>query len=213
MAKYHQAEDGSLKKTPGLVIYRPVLNIPQEIVDGFIDSVLEGGFTPKNVEVDLSTTSKALILGAGEIRRAQELLGVKATRAENDQLANYLNENLPDSVDEELDIPVGSVKDHIRLGNHKQLLFTVATENPVVHEERTAAQLAFESLYEVDTKSNLSHDDLWYEYPNKTDVLLVTLRGPGRNADLISPLRLLLERELEFIPPGIKEGPATIDDV
>jgi hypothetical protein len=195
-----------------LSIYRPVLNISEAYVNTFIQQSKRHDFRPKNLTVVLSPDSVAEVISPQELRRLQVLLGIRATPEMNDELAEYLNDVVPDSYDDRLTTPTKPLKDYRRHGKGDSTIFTMATDNPVARQERISTQEAINEFYGIGKKWRRTHEEPWLDYEYRTDVRIGYVRNGNKGTQVVDMFRKFLEREVEYMPADIVLGPATIDD-
>ncbi len=112
------------------------------------------GVSDKTVRwVGLKTVG-AVILSPGEVGGLVERHNIEMTSSLVDELIGYFEDHLPNSVDETLTLSTFPIGEHEIQGKPNQRLFTIASQNPVVQEERRIARLLTEEFFGVEGLDN-----------------------------------------------------------
>lgn len=189
----------------GISISRPVLNIDSTVADAIYERAPKYGIPDsRTTKVQIVDKPVVNILKTGEIFSFLRFLNLTPFDFDFDEFANYLADNLPDSVDEQLQIASCPILETIEPGKKHVALFSIANNNLTVLNERKKAQELVKEFFNVDL--NCSYE--WSEHPAYTSLWVVT----ERHAKLIPLFRDLLNKEIGIFPEFIHQGAASIDD-
>jgi len=213
MTNIESNTDTNSEPVPGLFIYRPVLNITKEYVNNFNRHLSHAGLDDGSVITCLDPESKARIIGPGELRYLQQRLGIIATQEHNSELAEYLSETVPESYDTRLPIITKPVKEYRPDGIKGPVLFTIATDNPTIREERSLTQNAINNFYKIGRTALVTPEEAWLDYDYIGDVYLAVVKKIKGSIEVLDKFRHFLKSESKFMPNQIALGVASIDDV
>lgn len=156
------------------------------------------GISDKNVRWVGLRSVRAVVLSPGEVGGLVEKHDIELTNGLVEELTGYLEDHLPDSVDETLTVPTFPIKVHEVLTKPNQRLITIAGQNPVIHEERRVARLLTEEFFGVD-----GNDNNWPEWDYMAEIPIVRTVGVSA-AQKVSEYLL---RKSSLLPQTTKLGP------
>ncbi|HSX45099.1 MAG TPA: hypothetical protein VLF39_03275 [Candidatus Saccharimonadales bacterium] len=158
--------------------------------------------------VELRHKPRATIVGPGEVRSFHSRYGLRLIDDDAENLADYLDDCLPASVDKDIGAPTWpwSLHELCHRGETETSL-TIATRNPAVKAERLATQSLINRYYDIPGTPQTT----WEENDYITQVHIAKFKGQSQRHNLKQFADQLIQAAV--IPELIGFRHAEIEDV
>jgi hypothetical protein len=212
MLSAEQAEIPASEGWPTLRILRPVTDLPANYLGQLLAEAEKYGIKRNHIYSYLNGNSHVPLISPGEIINLHQALDITPTDDSVGDLADYLDEVLPKTFDQELLISLRSLKRvqiTLKQGSRHEYRATLFRSDikPRLIQERSVAMEALYRYFNVTDPSTLDQDRIWI---NKNPGRILTVRLSGSDSNIGRLYRLMAETNV--IPKLLTLGPVKIED-
>jgi hypothetical protein len=198
------------ERLTGFYMQRRIFGITQEQVAEFEQIFREEavGISKKAISsarFDTRASRGAEVLHSDELRAFQTVHGLPATEESIDELADYLDHNLPDQVDKEIYIPTYPAVVYAP-GYHKRSVYLGAGETPAMADRRLVLA-TIHDFYNIDEPVEENWREI--EFQQRAELLRT---GHFHSDTIISEVSRLLGKYGDVFPEVLEYSPLEIHD-